>query len=151
MLFRSLFCFFNAAENVDDTVTPAGRAIVAQDYPYTAPGAISATSTPHGDSTPQLSPARSRSWKPKLLTMGGSFSKTPQIKMQKKSRASRGSSKPKKKPDVLGTEYTGSDAPRSETPRGALGCPLEDAASPRRPSGEEEKLPGDVGDRKSVV
>lgn len=142
-----IFCFFNAAENVDETVTPAGRAIVAQDYPYTAPGAISAKSTPRGDSTPPPSPARSRSWKPKLLTMGGSFSKTPQIKMQKKSRASRGSSKPKKKQEVLGAEHSRSDAPESgsETPRGALGCPLEDAAPSMRPNGEGEKLPGDVG------
>ena len=153
-----LFCYFNAAENVDDTVTSAGRAIVAQDYPYTPPGAISSTSTPRGDGTPPPSPARSRSWKPKLLTMGGSSSKTPQVKMHKKPRASRGSSKPRTKPEGSGAPGVDATRPGSETPRGASlgvsepqsigasrGRPAEEAAPPRRPVGPGDEPPGDVG------
>ena len=118
-----LFCMCHMDEDVDETVTMAGRAIVAQDYPYTAPGSASLENTPRG--TPNSNPvSRSSSWKPKPLAMGDSFSKTPQIKLQKKQRSSV-----KKKPQASAISSSDLESANPEvkdlTPEVPLSRPAE--------------------------
>ena len=90
-----------------------------------------------GKETPR---SKSSTWKPKPLMMGNSFSKTPQIKLQK-SRSSR-KSMTKEKKDHDTEQSTQSSSPGSgqavQVPESAEEMP------PRNPAGEGEELPQDA-------